>query len=412
MLVHGICGDETNWEAWKERLTQCKRDSWEVCISTSITDGAYFAGDELRRLGHMLSREVIGWTRSHLARSSKVTLHFICHSLGGLIVRVALPEICDSFEGETKLVLGQLLTLNTPHLGVHAANLLMCWKNWGLIVPESLFKQVHQVTLQDGVDADQPTTSPLSCITRRPNSPRPRTMLLEELADQNGRYSDCLRRFRHCTAVAATHWDVVVPFCTAGICIVNPFPAPNLLKGDLKSFWRVDAALGFQEGSSLFEKNQQANEFATELADSLLALGPRPESVATATAPAVDADTSFEQGENPQDSECSEAATAPSAPASASAGPTPKTARSAQSQSWISSSDKEVAFPAQMVEGLASAVPWRRIAYTLHQPWWGHGDVHLFAMGKDKKVRPWSIEFIDLLITMFLEDSASDEGRG
>ena len=29
---------------------------------------------------------------------------------------------------------------------------------------------------------------------------------------------------------------------------------------------------------------------------------------------------------------------------------------------------------AKMLNGLAEAAPWRRVAYTLHQPWWGAGD--------------------------------------
>ena len=57
--------------------------------------------------------------------------------------------------------------------------------------------------------------------------------------------------------------------------------------------------------------------------------------------------------------------------------------------------------------GLTAPLPgeWRRVAYTLHQPWWGHGDVHLFTIGKDRKVLDWSIEFIDMLVAMFREET-------
>ncbi|CAE8598516.1 unnamed protein product, partial [Polarella glacialis] len=126
VLVHGICGDERDWEVWKQRLDRCERKDWDIRVSTSITAGAYFAGFEIQRLGKLLAEEVIGWVKDSLRQCAQVKLHFICHSLGGLIMRAALPQVCDAFEGMPHFVCGQILTLNTPHLGVRGANFFMC----------------------------------------------------------------------------------------------------------------------------------------------------------------------------------------------------------------------------------------------------------------------------------------------
>merc|ERR1740121_1233816 len=81
--------------------------------------------------------------------------------------------------------------------------------------------------------------------------PRAGSRCLSRLASPGSDACRCLALFQHVTAVGATHWDVIVPFCTATVCAENPFDAPNFLWGDLRSFWRVDAALGFEEGSAL-----------------------------------------------------------------------------------------------------------------------------------------------------------------
>ncbi|CAJ1346928.1 unnamed protein product, partial [Effrenium voratum] len=76
------------------------------------------------------------------------------------------------------------------------------------------------------------------------------------------------------------------------------------------------------------------------------------------------------------------------------------TPRRPRRQRWQRSSDYEVEFTPDMLKGLLMGPVWRRVVYTLHQPW-VNADVHLFTIGKDRKVLGWSIEFIDLLISMF-----------
>ncbi|CAK0789799.1 unnamed protein product, partial [Prorocentrum cordatum] len=189
VLVHGIAGCEGDWKIWRERLELRGRQDWDVRASTSITAGARFSGDEVWKLGDVLVDEVLGWvgeifspcqdapgahpqpgggapddghletstSSSSLGEASAVpslVLHFVCHSLGGVVLRAALPGIVGGLDGDPRVSYGQILTLNTPHLGVHTASWLMFWKNLSLLVPPALFRQVHQLTLQDGSDSE------------------------------------------------------------------------------------------------------------------------------------------------------------------------------------------------------------------------------------------------------------------
>lgn len=67
--------------------------------------------------------------------------------------------------------------------------------------------------------------------------PRP---FLEELADPTGAPSRALRRCASRSAVAASHWDVMVPCCTAAICAEWPGGA----RGEGGGRWEVGAERG------------------------------------------------------------------------------------------------------------------------------------------------------------------------
>eukprot|EP00439_Symbiodinium_sp_Y106_P014724 s1883_g2.t1 len=84
--------------------------------------------------------------------------------------------------------------------------------------------------------------------------------------------------------------------------------------------------------------------------------------------------------------------------------------RRSEKRRWLHSSDREVEFTAAMLDGMNTGPPWRRIVYTLHQPW-VNADVHLFTIGKDRKVIDWSKQFIDLLISMLSEPELQQKSR-
>eukprot|EP00439_Symbiodinium_sp_Y106_P027588 s1883_g3.t1 len=274
VLVHGICGHARDFEVWEERLRACERPDWVVRISEKITPHAKFAGSEVCKLGEMLAGEVIDWVKE-LHIQAGIVVHFVCHSLGGLVARAALPKICEELDDELPSVsYGHFITLNTPHLGVRGANLWMCWKNMGVLIPTAAFSQIHQLTLQDR-SGETPSSETLrsepssSSVTTTSAAQKPSRRFLESLADPQGRWCEALARFKYRTAVAASHWDVIVPFCTAAICSDNPFPSPNIFAGDFRTFWRVDAAVGFEAGSPLAKKNAEGGQVALEFEKSL-----------------------------------------------------------------------------------------------------------------------------------------------
>merc|ERR1711957_1108098 len=108
-----------------------------------------------------------------------------------------MPQLRDEFwlKFGDSVKYGHLLTLNSPHLGVQSAALAQRWRN--LV----RFCELHkQVTLRDQRLGDHHCTE---------------LGILEEMADPDGSYIQSLALFRHRTAVAATHWDLPVPFCSA-----------------------------------------------------------------------------------------------------------------------------------------------------------------------------------------------------
>jgi len=329
---------------WKERLERRNKD-WDVRCSTAITKGTYFCGSILQDLGALLAEEVVAWLKEFIKEGAGVCLHFVSHSLGGLIVRAALPAVCDSVLGHREVCFGHVLTLNSPHLGIHTSSAVMIWKNWGKMVPNALARQIRQLTLQDAA-------------TREDARPR----FLEQLANPRSKYVLSLALFRHRTAVAATHWDVIVPFCTAAICGMNPFPSPSVQSAP---YWRVEHVMGFHPDSKL--------ALCKSLSDG------------------EDVSQNFNRSVSSIMVENN----------AANYG----TRESWRKKGWIKTSDQEVSFPVSMLKGLETGAPWRRVAYTMHRPpWFGGGDVHLFPIGKDRRLKVWSLEFIDTLISMFEED--------
>ncbi len=63
-------------------------------------------------MGHRLAQEVIEFVRDWTIRTGIGKLSFIAHSLGGIIIRAALPHL-ECFSDKMHL----FITLGSPHLG-------------------------------------------------------------------------------------------------------------------------------------------------------------------------------------------------------------------------------------------------------------------------------------------------------
>lgn len=349
----------------------------------------------LRQLGDLLAREVLGWIQEIRERcETSVALNFVGHSMGGVTARVALPTI---LEGVATLApgpavkYGQFLSLNTPHLGVNGRNVAGLFGG----LAHTMFKKswISEMGLSDG-GIDTPC-------------------LLEEICDPTGPAFQALEAFEHRTAVAATHWDLMVPFSTGAICAANPFEPPKVTAS---AFWRFEAACGFAEDSPVLQtcrlqaEGRLENQCLPELDKCMLPVLAATARVRTRSALV---------GDESKELQCS--GTTTSQPSSAgfatdegttvgkncsnAGAPTYKRRRQQPTQGWISSrSDslrRSVNYPKSMLANLGSELSWRRVAFTLHMP--VVGDVHTFPIGKGFGVA-WASSFVDVLIDTIEHD--------
>lgn len=255
IFVHGMCGSADDWSPWIDQIKKRQRPDWIVVAAKKITRHCGLLASGLETLADLLSDEVAEVLRDLLtasddnvradysgcqcrllaARGSKVVLNFVCHSLGGLTTRAALPDISRKIKalGE-RVELGHFLSLNSPHLGICSAGTATAWKNIA-----RLCKLHRQLNLLDMHASGK-------CF-------------LAHLADPEEEFMKELLKFQHCTTVAATSWDLLVPFCTAAICPSNPFPVTGPSQAP---FWQVDAAIDESFVSSAGKAQQWHQELS------------------------------------------------------------------------------------------------------------------------------------------------------
>lgn len=107
-LVHGFRGSAMDMKKIRNQLSIICKDFTIVCAYSleSKTDG------DIRKMGRKLAKEVTLYVREHYMNNSLEKISFIGYSLGGVVIRAALPLLEDLYEK-----LGFFITLSSPHLG-------------------------------------------------------------------------------------------------------------------------------------------------------------------------------------------------------------------------------------------------------------------------------------------------------
>ncbi|CAK0875652.1 unnamed protein product [Prorocentrum cordatum] len=198
VMVHGLGGTARDWDTWVEVLSS-RFPSWSLKPLETLAGGARVMGRAVDALASEAADEIAGAVNAQLAMlespSERLTLHAIGHSMGGIILRGALPKLVDEV-GVERVRLGHYMSLSSPHLGVQApwSTLRHAWKNLSrLTQPVSL--QLAQLSVQDA-----------SGSRGRP--------YLVALGDPAGPHLALLRRFRTRTCATMARGDALIPLAS------------------------------------------------------------------------------------------------------------------------------------------------------------------------------------------------------
>lgn len=358
VLVHGMGGSYRDWDAWVEILGRRYPD-WVLLPLRRIRKSCRFLAAGIDKIADLAACEIVEAVKTNQSsKGAKLTLHCIGHSMGGLIIRGALPKLFRDLKG-TPFQLGHYISLSSPHLGIQSSwwSPTNAWKNlaW-LSVPVS--NQLAHLAIQD---------------TSGPGLP-----YLVELSNPAGEHLPLLQRFRSCTCVSLACGDALISLPSGAINpdIANVGPSPSSYG---TSCWRLDEHLPTDGLSANAKKLQAAAIFAEDtiransLLSTLLGVLVRLRTLmlffdgASGKAPVKG--TSARKYGRP-----GEATPAVSAVS---------TTKSASQLSWQFSEDLTCKYPSEIMEGLGS-VSWRRIvAHARHWPF--ACNMHVFLIGKKQE---------------------------
>lgn len=146
VLVHGFQGNSFDMRLMKNNLALLYPDAIFLC-STSNEDNT--EGD-FNEMGIRLAQEVVNYICDWCPGTALGRLSFIAHSIGGIIVRTALPLL---HEYSSKMF--TMLTFSTPHVGYFLKNISLF--HMGLRVLQSWRQStcLSQLSMNDNQKADE-----------------------------------------------------------------------------------------------------------------------------------------------------------------------------------------------------------------------------------------------------------------
>jgi len=207
IFAHGMGGNSQDWKVWVESLTPLVPD-WTLFPLELKDHVAPLIGEGLDVVADIAAGLVIEAARAQLARNShscagsrSLTLHCIGHSMGGVILRGALPNI---FAAVPDVEAGVFMSLSSPHLGVQASwgAPQDMWRNLSFVL-RPFSPQIPQLAIQDKG-----------------------TPYLVGLADPDGPYVVALRKFRRRICMSMGPKDLVIPTASACLWAERPWTAP------------------------------------------------------------------------------------------------------------------------------------------------------------------------------------------
>jgi pimeloyl-ACP methyl ester carboxylesterase len=122
VLVSGLNGRESTWDTYREAFAAQFKDREDEFqfheLRVRVFSPHHFFSADIEERAANLADFVL--QELHAAQGFPVTLSLVCHSLGGLVARLAAGVIYKRVvsDGMRTVQFGSLVTLGTPHLGL------------------------------------------------------------------------------------------------------------------------------------------------------------------------------------------------------------------------------------------------------------------------------------------------------
>ena len=111
VFVHGFKGSNYDLRLWKDAIKLRGCDKEVLVFSPQCNEGVR-SEDDIAEMGYRLAMELRDWVLEHCPKENFKKISFVAHSIGGMVVRAALPHL-ERYQHK----MYSLVTLGTPHLG-------------------------------------------------------------------------------------------------------------------------------------------------------------------------------------------------------------------------------------------------------------------------------------------------------
>ena len=153
-MVHGFQGNSYDMRTFKNNLSILHPEALFLCSK----DNEERTEEDIEEMGVRLAKEVIRYIDDLCSDSTLGKLSFVGHSLGGVIIRAALPHL-----SRFKNKMWTFGTLSSPHIGyMYASNTIMNAGMW-LLRQLKKSKCLEQLTMTDAQDYKDTFLYKLSC---------------------------------------------------------------------------------------------------------------------------------------------------------------------------------------------------------------------------------------------------------
>jgi len=140
VLVHGFQGNSNDMRTLKNCLSVLHPEALFLCSKNNEGN----TENDIEDMGGKLAKEINEFISEWCLESVLGKISFLGHSLGGIIVRAALPYL-----GKYKDKMWTFVTLSSPHLGyMYASNTIMSAGMW-LLKQWKKSKCLAQLTMTD-----------------------------------------------------------------------------------------------------------------------------------------------------------------------------------------------------------------------------------------------------------------------